>query len=70
MIYEKSYMDPNAVIERAILIQQLFKECNDIPVMEINFQGCWQPPQEGFFKLNIEWALFFDLKKAGVGVIL
>ncbi|KAG2689699.1 hypothetical protein I3760_09G151600 [Carya illinoinensis] len=31
---------------------------------------CWQAPPSGFCKLNVDTALFFYLKKAGVGVVL
>lgn len=37
---------------------------------EINSLGYWKPPQDRYFKLNVDGALFFDLQEAGVGVIL
>lgn len=30
----------------------------------------WRPPSEGFFRLDVEGAIFLDHNKAGAGVIL
>ncbi|XP_042939486.1 uncharacterized protein LOC122274515 [Carya illinoinensis] len=67
---EKVMLDPFQVANNAI---NTFKPCLQArvePSYTMHKTGCWQVPPHGFYKLNVDAALFFDLKKAGVGGVL
>lgn len=50
--------------------QTLFKGCHSTPTIKISRIGCWEPPEDGSFKLNVDRTLFFDLQEARVDFIL
>ncbi|XP_042950144.1 uncharacterized protein LOC122282259 [Carya illinoinensis] len=59
------------VVDHALSVQSSFVSCSQQKNPDhIKLNGLWSPPPEGFLKLNIDGALFFDQKKAGIGAVL
>lgn len=70
MLYEHNYLNPMLVIERALAIKKSHQVGNPIPKTKLKLSCCWRPPPEGFLKLNVDGAMFFNLQKIGIGAIL
>ncbi|XP_042977409.1 uncharacterized protein LOC122308235 [Carya illinoinensis] len=67
---EKVLLDPFQVANNAI---NTFKPCLPVsgePSFTLHKARCWQVPPSGFYKLNVDAALFFYLKKVRVGAVL
>ncbi|XP_042965942.1 uncharacterized protein LOC122299620 [Carya illinoinensis] len=59
------------VVDHALSVQSSFVSCSQQKNPDhIKLNGLWSPPPEGFLKLNVDGALFFDQKKAGIGAVL
>lgn len=69
-IYDNSTISPQTSIENALAYQGLFNEGRVINPCTFGNLGCWQPLDTGLCKLNIDEALFSDLKMASIGSIL
>ncbi|KAF5469163.1 hypothetical protein F2P56_013257 [Juglans regia] len=66
---EHSLLNPLQTANYAISLQKLVLPAPAEPNYSMQKLGCWRTPP-GFCKLNIDAALCFYLKKAGVGVVL
>lgn len=69
-IYDGSTTSLKIVIENALAYQGLLPESQEIPPHSLKCVGCWLPLEFGFCKLNVDGALFSDLRMAGIGAIL
>lgn len=69
-IFERVLISPKGAMEQALYFQEFFTECSTVPKGYEEGVSCWQSPLEGWFKLNVDEALFFDSQEAGVGAII
>lgn len=58
------------VIEHALSILDSFIDFLNTHLNDVHKVGRWQPPWEGYFKLNIDGALFHNLQEVGLGAIV
>lgn len=61
IIYEEVLVTPKVAVEQALSIQDFFIECSKVSMRDERNVECWQPPLEGWFKLNVDGALGFDI---------
>lgn len=69
-MYEEQHTSPKATIEQALAPLFVFSKCSRVPKQKLFSVGCWQPPEEGSFKLNIDGAIFADLLVIEMGAIV
>lgn len=68
--YEDVLIHSKDTIERALSIYRLYTECSMALVQKLSRVGAWQRPPKGFFKLNIDGALFFVAQETCIGAIM
>lgn len=70
LIYENVYHEPTHVIEFAISLQKVQKEVQPSINKDSKLLCYWKSPPPGYLKLNVDGAMFFCPRNAGVGVVL
>lgn len=64
MIYVNINIHPEAVVEKALFIKLLYKECNEV-YSNTKKKGGWTPPSNDFLKLNTDDTIFLINIKLG-----
>lgn len=67
---KKPLIHPKSALKSARVLKTLFTECCKARGSKLNTKGCWQPPEVGSLKLNIDGSLFANTQSAGVGMVL
>lgn len=67
-LYEKKEEFPKSAIERALAYHSLFVDVSNAP--EKDLISLWLPSPIGYYKLNVDGALFFDHHTTGIRAIL
>lgn len=69
-LFEGKNESPLTTIGRAISYCRLHAEALTVPSRDLRLLSHWQPPPQGYFKVNVDGVLFLDYKAVGIGVIL
>lgn len=69
-LFEGKNETPGSAIGRATSYCSLHAETSSAPSRELQFLSHWQPPPQGFCKLNVDEALFLNFKAARLGAVL
>ncbi|XP_042973002.1 uncharacterized protein LOC122304804 [Carya illinoinensis] len=67
---EHSLLSPMQTAHQAIGLQKTLTPPTSEPSYLMQKLGCWCAPPTGFCKINVDAALFFDLRKVGVGAVV
>ncbi|KAF5471637.1 hypothetical protein F2P56_008414 [Juglans regia] len=70
MMMEKIVIDPLAAVNHALSLQKTFIQLKTSNAMGRGKLCKWKPPPPGFLKLNVDGAMFADVGKSGIGVVL
>lgn len=63
-LYEEVLIQPKDAIEWSLSIYSLYIDCSSALTPKLGRIRAWQPPPEGWFKVNIDVTLFFDIQEA------
>lgn len=72
MIFEGTTSHPLEAFKQATYISSsslVSPNCRTNPAASSN-QHSWEPPQVNFVKIDVDGAIFYDLEKARIGVIV
>ncbi|KAF5463138.1 hypothetical protein F2P56_019077 [Juglans regia] len=67
---EEKLIQPVQAADHALSLCKIFNEVRVSTTREMYMISRWQAPTHGFLKLNVDGAIFADLRRAGVGVVL
>ncbi|KAF5450596.1 hypothetical protein F2P56_030930 [Juglans regia] len=70
MQMEKNLIQPSQVINHALSLHKSFNDLRSSSTQIAKRMCYWEPPPRGFLKLNVDGAMFLNLRKAGVGVVV
>ncbi|XP_040995155.1 uncharacterized protein LOC121241441 [Juglans microcarpa x Juglans regia] len=70
MIHEQKFIKVQQVIGHALSLIRSYIDLKQLPMRKAREYFDWKPPPSGWLKLNVDGAVFGDLHKAGVGVVL
>ncbi|KAF5444910.1 hypothetical protein F2P56_034002 [Juglans regia] len=70
MVHEQKFIEVQQVIDHALSVIQSYTDLKQLPIRKAREYFDWKPPPSGSLKLNVDGAVFDDLHKAGVGVVL
>lgn len=57
------------MIDHVLFMQKLHQQLEESKTIKDKLCYYWQPPPEGYFKLNVDGTLFFDQHRARVGIV-
>lgn len=66
---EKICIEPRQVAEHALSLKE-FSAAQSVLCNELKKFCTWKPPETGFLKINVDEAMFSDLRRVGVVVVL
>ncbi|XP_040989052.1 uncharacterized protein LOC121236684 [Juglans microcarpa x Juglans regia] len=70
MVHEQESLEVNQVIDYAFSAQKSFSELKQVPQSMVRAFYEWKPPPSNWLKLNVDGAVFDEINKAGVGLVL
>ncbi|XP_042988759.1 uncharacterized protein LOC122316293 [Carya illinoinensis] len=63
-------LSPWIAVNSALSLYNSFTDLSSSIAIDVRKACKWQPPQEGFLKLNVDGVVFLELKKASIGLVL
>ncbi|KAF5444650.1 hypothetical protein F2P56_033768, partial [Juglans regia] len=70
MVYEQKNIAVQQVIDHALSVIRAYIDMKHLPKRKAREYYDWKPPPTGWLKLNVDSAVFSELHKAEVGVVL
>ncbi|KAF5454638.1 hypothetical protein F2P56_024287 [Juglans regia] len=70
MQMEQLLLQPEHVINHSLSMHKTFTDLRSSSTQNAKRACSWNPPPRGFLKLNVDEAVFSDVRKAGLGVVL